>query len=131
MSGLLFPLSLQPAGDHFSTRSAARKGNPDRAIRESRYTGSDRGYARDITSLQLPHNRAEHLTFLKRLVELWDKTEGNTWEFPRDRDQLNAPLIYGFAAQAATLSKAVLTLYAAGQDFAALPLMRTTMECAL
>ena len=84
-----------------------------------------------MTSLQLPRNRAEHLTFLRRLVELWDKTDGKTWEFSRDRDQLNAPLIYGFAAQAATLSKAVLTLYTAGQDFAALPLMRTTMECAV
>ena len=89
------------------------------------------GYARFMTSLQLPRNRAEHLIFLRRLVELWDKTDGKTWEFSRDRDHLNAPLIYGFTAQAATLSKAVLTLYAAGQDFAALPLIRTTMECAV
>ena len=35
-TGLLFPLSPQPAGDHFSTRSAARKGNLDRAVRGAR-----------------------------------------------------------------------------------------------
>ena len=36
-TGLLFPLSPQPAGDHFSTRSAARKGNAHRYA----YAGDD------------------------------------------------------------------------------------------
>ena len=31
ISGLLFPVSLKPVGDHISTRSAARKRNDHRA----------------------------------------------------------------------------------------------------
>lgn len=67
----------------------------------------------------------------ERLIILWEQLKSRRFA-PKDGMQpSNAIQIWTFAHHAARLSRAVLTLHAAGHDLEAMPLIRQTMECAM
>lgn len=66
-----------------------------------------------------------------RLLDLWEKRKTRRL-LPRDGlHQSNAIQIWTFAHHAARLSRSVLTLHEAGQDFESMALIRQTLECAM
>ncbi|MDH2442379.1 DUF5677 domain-containing protein [Amnibacterium sp. CER49] len=69
---------------------------------------------------------------LRRVIDLFPKITGRALEIPADRaEPVNLALVYAFAAHTVEMARGALALYAAGLPFAAVPVMRTAMECAM
>jgi hypothetical protein len=77
------------------------------------------------------HDRQRMLIYLHKMIELWTKGTRSVWKARASTQVANGPLIYSHAAHVAELSEGVETLYRAGQDFAALPLIRASIESAM
>jgi hypothetical protein len=77
------------------------------------------------------HDRSRMLAYLHRMIELWAKGARSVWRARASTQFVNGPLIYAHAAHVVELSEGVETLYRADQDFAAMPLIRSSMESAM
>jgi hypothetical protein len=77
------------------------------------------------------HDRSRMLAYLHRMILLWAKGARSVWRARASAQVANGPLIYAHAARVAELSEGVETLYRTGQDFAAMPLIRSSMESAM
>jgi hypothetical protein len=75
--------------------------------------------------------RADLVKILNAMIDLWDGDSPKSLVVPSDRHPANLPLIYSNTAQTVNLSRAVLTLYAGGLEWEALPLIRASLECAV
>lgn len=69
---------------------------------------------------------------LRRVIALFPKIAGQVLQVPTERaEPVNVTLVYAFAAHTVEMARGALALYAAELPFAAVPLMRTAMECAM
>lgn len=68
---------------------------------------------------------------LAKTHEWWDILRGDRIHAATERPPANLPMVYAYTAHTVELSRAVLDLHRLGRMFAALPIARSALECAM
>ncbi len=73
----------------------------------------------------------ELLSMIQSMIDLSDTHANRAWEVPTDSIPLNVFLVHSSVQHVINLSRGIVTLYRAGQEWEALPSLRVAMECAV
>lgn len=78
-----------------------------------------------------PSTIAQYLLVIRRTINVWDGQGQRSMTVPTERANANVPTIYALTAQTVELARAIDVLYRQGLWLAAMPTIRSAMECAV